>query len=144
MYLIYAEAILGDNASTNDSEALRYYNAVRNRAKLSSKTAITYDDIAYERRYEFAMEGDYWYQLVRLYYFNPTKAKTIINKQDKGAYRVAIKKGTGTGASNPRVFEFTFTPTYYAVNDNSFYLPYPEVELAKAPNLRKPPVPFKF
>lgn len=144
VYLIYAEAILGDNTSTSDSEALRYYNAVRNRAKLSSKTSITYDDIAHERRYEFAMEGDYWYQLVRLYYFNPTKAKTIINKQDKGAYRVAIKKGTGTSTSNPRVFEFTFTPTYYAVNDNSFYLPYPEVELAKAPNLRKPPVPFKF
>ena len=32
VYLIYAEAILGNSSSTSDAEALKYYNAVRQRA----------------------------------------------------------------------------------------------------------------
>ncbi len=139
VYLIYAEAILGDNASTTDAEALKYFNMVRTRAKMPNLSSLTFDDIFKEKRVELAMEGNYWYELVRLYYFNPTKAKSIINNQDKGAYSVAVVQGT-----NPRVFKFTYNPAYYTVNDTSFWLPYPEAELAKAPNLRKPPVPYVF
>lgn len=139
VYLIYAEAILGDNASTRDAEALKYFNLVRTRAKMPALSEITFDDIFKEKRVELAMEGNYWYELVRLYYFNPNKAKDLINKQDKGAYSVSVAAG-----SSPRKFEFTFTPAYYAVTDQTFWLPYPEAELAKAPNLRKAPVPYKF
>lgn len=144
VYLNYAESILGDKASTSEPEALKYFNMVRTRAGMPALSVITFDDIFKERRVEFAMEGNYWYELVRLYYFNPAKAKEIINGQDKGSYTVAIKPGTGTSASNPRQFVFTFTPVYYKVDDSTFWLPYPESELAKAPNLRKPPVPYKF
>lgn len=144
LYLIYAEAILGDNASTSDAEALKYFNAVRTRAKMPTKTAITFDDIFKEKRVECAMEGNYWYELVRLYYFNPTKAKAIISAQDKGSYTVAIEAGTGTSASNPRKFKITYSNQTYKVDDSTFWIPYPESEMAKAPNLRKTPVDYKF
>src|SRR5688572_3303559 len=38
MYLIYAEATLGNNASTTDATALQYYNAVHTRAGLAPRT----------------------------------------------------------------------------------------------------------
>lgn len=144
VYFIYAEAILGNNASTTDPEALKYFNAVRNRAGLPSVTSINIDKILHERRYEFAVEGDAWYDIVRLYYYNPTKAKAIINAQQKGEYKIDIKPGT---YANGRIREFTTTilvPRTYTVNDATMFLPYPDTELAMAPNLRKPPVPYKF
>ena len=35
MYLIYAEAVLGNNASTTDATALEYFNKVHTRAGLA-------------------------------------------------------------------------------------------------------------
>ena len=85
VYLIYAEAILGNNASTSDAEAVKYYNAVRTRAKMPTQTSITFDDIFQEKRIETVFEGIYWYELMRLYYFNPAKAKQslIIRTKDR-------------------------------------------------------------
>jgi hypothetical protein len=154
VYLIYAEAVLGNNASTSDAEALKYYNAIRTRAGLPAVTSFTFDNLLHERRYEFAVEGDAWYDLVRLYYYNPTKALAYINAQNKnkGDYTVRIKAGTGT-ASKPRVFIFTKgnrdnpginTRDIAPVTDANMFLPYPDTELSIAPNLRKPPVPYKF
>ena len=53
MYLIYADAILGNNATTSDAQALKYYNAVRTRASIAPKTSITYADIFQEKKIEF-------------------------------------------------------------------------------------------
>ncbi|WP_026995040.1 RagB/SusD family nutrient uptake outer membrane protein [Flectobacillus major] len=144
VYLIYAEAILGNNTSTADPEALKYFNAVRNRAGLPSVTSFNIDKLLHERRYEFAVEGDAWYDIIRLYYYNPTKAKAMINAQQKGDYKLEIKPGTY--AFN-RIREFTITivnPRTYTVSDATMFLPYPDTEMAMAPNLRKPPVPYKF
>ncbi|MES2520389.1 MAG: RagB/SusD family nutrient uptake outer membrane protein [Bacteroidota bacterium] len=144
VYLIYAEAILGNNASTTDPEALKYYNAIRTRATLAPVTSFTLDDLLHERRYEFAVEGDAWYDLVRLYYYKPQKVTDIIAKQIRGTYTIRIKPGTGT-ATKKR--EFTFinrtTDTFKLVS-TAFYLPIPDTETAQAPNLLKPPVPYKF
>ena len=52
--LIYAEAVLGTNASTDNTDALKAFNKVRSRAGLSAKTSITTDDVLKERRVEFA------------------------------------------------------------------------------------------
>src|SRR5688572_17237436 len=57
VYLIYAEAILGNNGSTADGEALKYFNKVRTRAGVDPVTTINIDDILKERRIEFAFEG---------------------------------------------------------------------------------------
>jgi len=79
--LIYAEAVLGTNASTADAQALAAFNKVRARAGLAPKTTITKDDILHERRVEFAFEGDYWFDIQRQ---GATKAKQIIEAQNRG------------------------------------------------------------
>jgi hypothetical protein len=144
VYLIYAEAILGNNTSTSDPEALKYYNVIRKRATLPEVTSFTIDDMLRERRYEFAVEGDAWYNLVRLYYYNPQKVIDIIAKQIRGTYTIRIKPGTGTPAKKR---EFTFinrTTNTFKLVSTAFYLPIPDTETAQAPNLLKPPVPYKF
>lgn len=140
VYLIYAESILGDAPSTSDAEALKYYNAVRKRAGMPEKTSITFDDIFLEKRIETVFEGIYWYELMRLYYFNPAKAMAIINNQEKGAYTLTYNPGT----NNPRTWTLTVDSKKYEVSEHTIYLPLPEAELVKAPNLSKPPVDFDF
>ncbi|HEY9261708.1 RagB/SusD family nutrient uptake outer membrane protein, partial [Chitinophaga sp.] len=140
VYLIYAEAILGNAASTADGEALKYFNAVRKRAGVGNKAVITWDDIYKERRLELAMEGQAWYDLLRLYAYNPTKAIDLVNAQDKGSYRIV--PNTETNATSWTVT--SDTKAYYPVTTSNFLLPYPAAELTAAPNLRKPPVPYSY
>ena len=45
VYLMYAEAILGNDESTTDADALFYFNEVRKRAKVDELASITWDDI---------------------------------------------------------------------------------------------------
>lgn len=140
LYLIYAEAIMGNAASTSDAEALKYYNAVRTRAGLGTKTTINFDDIYQEKRIETALEGGAWYEILRLYYFNPAKAKAIVGAQDKGNYTITYNAGT----TNPRTWTAVFTPAYFNFTDQTVYLPLPESELTAAPGLAGDPVPFDF
>ena len=140
VYLIYAEAILGNGASTTDAEALKYFNAVRTRAGLSTMSSIGFDDIFMEKRIETAMEGVCWGEYVRVYYFNPAKAKAMIAAQDKGEYAMTYQAGT----TNPRQWAVTYTPTYWPVTDQTIYLPFPESEMVKSPGLAKPPAAFDF
>jgi hypothetical protein len=139
VYLIYAEAIMGNSASTSDAEALKYFNAVRNRAGLSSATSITFDDIFREKRVETAMEGNAWYDIMRWYYFSPAKAKAYTAAQDKGNYTINANAG-----SNPRTWTVVYTPQYFGVTDQTIYLPIPEAEMIAAPTLANAPVPFDF
>ncbi|SHN36633.1 RagB/SusD family nutrient uptake outer membrane protein [Chitinophaga sp. CF418] len=140
IYLIYAEAILGNSPSTGDSKALQYFNAVRTRAGVPTKTSITWDDIYVERRLELAMEGQAWYDIVRLHYYDPAKAITMLNNQNRGTYRIVAN-----AATNATSWTVTSdTPAFYPVTESNFQLPYPAAEMTAAPNLRKPPVPYKF
>ena len=150
MYLIYAEATLGNSASTTDAKALEYFNKIHMRAglpeyKLSSTGAVlplTADVIFKERIVEFAMEGMAWYDLVSLHYYNKAKAYSILNSQDRGLF-----------FTKPDLFPdpnyWTFTKTVWArtdrkinANDGNFLLPIPTTELSQAPNLRKPAVDY--
>jgi hypothetical protein len=140
VYLIYAEAVLGNQASTTDALALQYFNAVRARAGLGAKSSINYDDIFNERFLEFAMEGQAWYDFVRLHYYNPAKALDMLSKQDRGSYRVY--PNALTNATSWKVV--SATPAFYPVTEANFYIPYPSTELTVAPNLNKPPVPYNF
>jgi len=140
VYLLYAEALMGNAATTTNAEALKYFNAVRTRAGLDAKTSISADELFYERRLELAMEGQAWYDIVRLHYYNPTKALSILSQQDRGTYRVV--PNTATNATSWTVT--SDTPAMYPVTESNFYLPYPAAELTAAPNLRKPPVPYQF
>ena len=144
VYLVYAEAILGNGNSTSDPEALEYFNRVRERANVPAKASITWDDIFNERHLEFAMEGQMWYDYVRLHYFNPQKAYTLLSTQDRGFIRI-----TPNQIPNPTSWTIIADPSYsgdrnFTVNAGNFLLPLPEVEVSRAPNLRKDPVPYEF
>lgn len=143
MYLIYAEAELGNNASTTDQTAVDYFNKVHMRSGLPEyELPLTFDAIFKERILEFAMEGMAWYDLVSLHYYNPTKAYSILNEQDRGLLFVS-----------PDVFpnptEWTITKTAWSTterkinaNSGNFLLPIPTAELSQAPNLLKPAVDY--
>jgi hypothetical protein len=140
VYLIYAEAILGNSASTTDAEALAYFNAVRTRAGVPAKKSITWEDIHNERLLELAMEGHAWYEYTRLHYYNPQKAYDLLKAQDRGSYRIYPNQKENATAWTIE----SETPAFYNIDQNSFHVPYPAIELSRAPNLRKPPVPYQF
>jgi hypothetical protein len=149
LYLIYAEATIGNNPSTSDALAIEYFNKVHTRAGLAPYVVagpngsgpLTLDVVYSERFKEFAMEGMSWYDLVTLHYWNPQKAYSILNSQDRGLFFTQPN-------SMPNPTEWTFTKTAWYTertinaNDGNFRLPIPNVELSQAPNLLKPPVDY--
>ncbi len=86
VYLVYAEAILGNNATTTDGDALMYFNKVRTRAGVDPAPMLSADTILRERRVELAFEGQYWTDLVRLSYYQPDKAVNILNNQKRHTF----------------------------------------------------------
>ena len=143
VYLVYAEAVLGDNTSTNDAKALEYFNKVHMRSGLPEyNEPLTFDAIQKERFIEFAMEGMGWYDLVSLHYYNPDKAYAILNAQDRGLFFTQPDE-------MPNPTSWTFTKTSWATTDRTinansgnFLLPIPDAELSQAPNLQKPAVDY--
>ncbi len=152
MYLIYAEATIGNNSSTTDATALQYYNAVRTRSGLPPRTLVdpvtaaatplTWDHIFKERVLEFAMESMIWYDLVQLHYYNPQKAYDILNSQDRGLFNIRTDV-------YPNPTQWTFKKTVWATserkinaNAGNFRLPIPSAEISLAPNLNKPAVDY--
>jgi hypothetical protein len=121
--LTYAEAVLGNNATTTDAGALFQFNRVRRRAKLLEKTSLTLTDIMHERRVEFAFEGQYWFDLLRL---PQAQAISIISNQERGR-----KSNTGV------ITSFKVTPT--AAN---FLLPIPQSDIDNNPKLAETPVAY--
>ena len=119
VYLNYAEATLGNNASTSDATALAYFNALRTRANIPTKNSISYEDIRHEFRVETAFEGIYWYFLVRRGYYQQQEVVNYINNQ----YR------------NASYYESS-THTYKL--SESYTLPGPSVSVATAANLTLP------
>jgi len=151
LYLIYAEATIGNSTSTTDATAVSFFNKVHMRAGLpewlvtggpNPNGPLTLDAVLNERFKEFAMEGMTWYDLVSLHYWNPQKALNIINNQDRGLYYVVPDR-------MPDPTEWTLTKTsWYAdrmpvANEGNFVMPIPAPELSQAPNLNAPPVEYK-
>ncbi|EDM38076.1 putative outer membrane protein [Pedobacter sp. BAL39] len=155
VYLILAEAIVGNAASSTDPQALAAINKIRNRAGLGNLVEIRRgyftpnntpgkpgnapaqfyrDDILEERRREFAFEFDYWFDLCRLDGFNVAahpKAIAIINQQDRGT-------GDNSTPSN------SYGNGYLTMTNAKFLFPYPATEVAANPKLNQAPVPYVF
>ncbi len=82
VYLNYTEAAMGNSASTSDTE---YFNRVRERAGMPRLGTVTYSDLIYERRIEFAFEGLFWYDLLRRSYYQQSEVVNYLNHQDRNA-----------------------------------------------------------
>lgn len=85
VYLNYAEAVLGNNATTTDATALKYFNELRTRAGVPTKNSLSFEDIRHEFRLETAFEGLYWYFIVRRGYYQQQEMVNYINNQYRNA-----------------------------------------------------------
>jgi starch-binding outer membrane protein, SusD/RagB family len=121
--LTYAEAILGANTSTTDPTALLEFNRVRKRAGLPGKTSLTIMDILHERRVEFAFEGQYWYDLLRL-----PQATTL---------GILANQERGTMNSTGVISSFKISPTAA-----DLVMPIPQADIDNDPKLSQAPVNY--
>ncbi len=143
VYLNYAEAVLGNNASTSDADALMYVNELRDRAGLAAKSSLTFEDILHERRIELALEGQFWYDLVRWSYYEQQEVINYIDNQQ----RAVTIPFTYNAATNTVTIDETVDSTTRPVGDvdaSIFFLPYPESEIVQNPLLREEAVPYEF
>jgi starch-binding outer membrane protein, SusD/RagB family len=125
--LIYAEATLGNSASTSDASALAAFNRVHNRGGNFNNvavTSITKALILKERRAEFAFEGDWWFDVQRQGF---AAAQQIINAQERGTFN-------GDGTVNHAAATLT--------NANQLFLPIPQSETVSDPKLNQPAVAY--
>ncbi|WP_424494240.1 RagB/SusD family nutrient uptake outer membrane protein [Salinimicrobium sp. GXAS 041] len=124
--LIKAEAAIRGGGSVE--EGLQALNKVRERAGLEPLDTYTWDDVFQERRIELALEGEFWYDVVRQ---GPDFAIPFLAAQEKGTYDNSTTPAT--------VASEMFTPT---VDDLLF--PYPSNETQNNPALLEDPVPYDF
>lgn len=147
VYLIYAEAKIGNAGSTSDASAIDAYYQVWHRARptlFDKPSSITLDDVLKERRLELALEGDYWFDLVRMSYYNVEKAMNIIKNQKRNAYngladlyKAYYNKGNGNGpwdVDESKMFYDTSTPKPN-VTTSIFQLPFPQGDVVYNPHL---------
>ncbi|MFB9841285.1 RagB/SusD family nutrient uptake outer membrane protein [Mucilaginibacter ginsenosidivorans] len=135
VYLVYAEAILGNSATTTDGDALTYFNKVRARAGVDPAPMLSADTILRERRVELAFEGQYWIDLVRLSYYQADKAVNLLNTQKRYTFTYDPKTRIAKRDTT------TAVPTLPATI-SSFTLPIPAAEVTTDPKLAQPPVPY--
>jgi hypothetical protein len=140
VYLVYAEASLGNSASLTSGEGWHYFHLVRNRAGMDTIQSITFEDIMYERRIELAMEYQYWYDLVSWYYFKPDYILDYINNQERGTTYTCPKNPDGS--LNVHITERLPQPVVATAED--MYFPYPESEIVQNPYFNEDPVPYNF
>ena len=144
VYLIYVEAILGNNSSTSDGRALQYFNAIRSRAGVPVVSTITTSTLMNERRVELAFEGQYWFDLVRLSYYKPQAAIDTLNHQTQLQPKQTVVDRSqftydpGTGIAKPGASGLIITPATIS----TFTLPIPANDQTADPKLLQTPVAY--
>ena len=155
VYLTYAEACLGNDATLSSGPGLTYFNKVRERAKVPTKTSITIDDIIRERRVEFCMEYCNWYDMVSWFCWQPEKMLEYFNNQYRGyTCDVVSKDAQGylhfgkydtDGVTLLEGPENWTAPSFeIIIREDDIFLPYPESDVIQNPLLNEEPVPYEF
>jgi hypothetical protein len=146
VYLIYAEAMIGTGTSTSDASAIDAFYAVRHRAisTYNRPSSITWDDVWKERRLELAMEGDRWYDYVRISYTRPQFCISELTSQKRNAYAGLddlYKTYFNTGKW--KVTSSNYYDTTVAapnITESSFTLPFPTEDVVFNPHLLEDPI----
>ncbi len=135
VYLIYTEAVLGASSSTNDAKALQYFNNIRERAGLATKTDVTFNDILQERRMEFGMESMYWFDVKRAYYRDPAATLAMLNAQQREF--TYYRDNSPTAADENTVEGYILQPpaSPISVTAARMALPIPAAEVVANPKL---------
>lgn len=141
VYLLFAEATLGLDASTADPEALTYFNRVRVRAGIDPVETISLAEIWDERRVELAMEGQFWFDMVRRAYWDEEFVINYMNSQNRSRYFYYLSNSASNGFAWR---DQTDGQVSNVATPARLLLPYPATELVINPLLREEPIPFDF
>ena len=138
VYLNYAEAVMGNNASISDKgtaeeqQAVSLLNDLRTRAKVAKKSTFAYEDMRHEFRCELAFEGLYWYYLVRRAYYQQQEVLNYVNNQNRNASYYEASTHT-----------YELSDSYVApgsgvdiADESNLKLPMADVDQTKNPNLK--------
>ena len=116
--LTHSEAVLGNGNQTSSPTALDAFNQVRMRAGMPTVALLTKEDLFKERRIEFALEGQYFFDLQR----RGAEGKAELDAQDRGGY-----DSDGNQYSN--ILPSPVEP---------FKFPFPSNILVRTPTLQEP------
>ncbi|MCR5245179.1 MAG: RagB/SusD family nutrient uptake outer membrane protein [Bacteroidales bacterium] len=128
VYLIYAEAVL----NTNNADALKYVNLVRERAGAAPLQSVSFEDVWKERRLELACEGDRWYDYVRRSYYDMDACIAELKAQKRSywdnldpVYKAYYEDGSWDAS------EVVYNTQYDNPNvtASSFTLPFPTMDV---------------
>lgn len=135
VYMVYAEAALGGQASTSDPTALQHFNAIRTRANLPHKSSLTFMDILKERRIEFALEGINWFDIKRFYYRDPAGALAYLNAMERET--TYYRDNSPNAADENSISGYILNPPTNPITINAFnmWLPVPAAEVVANPLL---------
>lgn len=149
IYLVYAEAVIGNNGSTTDASAIDAFYAVRHRAVTSYErpASISFTDVWKERRLELAMEGDRWYDFVRRSYYDMNGVIAELKAQHRNPWyspdvphKAWYESGYKTWTVDPEVTRYDTDTPAPNVTASSFTLPLPSQDVVFNGNLMKDPV----
>lgn len=146
VYLTYVEAAIGSGESTAEGKAIGYFNTIRQRAGLSPVASVSFMQLLKERRTEFAMESQYWLDIKRFYYRNPSAAVSYLNAQQRAYYYERVP-GPNPPDENTMAGYVLVPPTSpVTVFESNMILPVPAAEVSYNPLLGpgKPAVDYVF
>ena len=144
VYLIYAEAMIGNNTSTTDASAIDAFYKVHSRAVRSAArpTSISWEDVWKERRLELALEGDRWYDFVRRSYYDMAGSIAELKAQKRDVYfglNTLYENYYKSGTWNVNPVDMRYNPNAQAPNvtEQIFTLPFPSQDVVFNGNLQK-------
>lgn len=147
VYLIYAEAKMGTAKTTTDADAIDAFYTVRHRANTTYErpSSITWEDVWKERRLELAMEGDRWFDYVRVSYYNSQFCINELTSQKRNYFNGLndLYKGyseTGSWSVDTASMSYDTTTSAPNVTVSSFTLPFPTEDVVFNPHLMEDPV----
>lgn len=147
VYLIYAEAKMGTAKTTTDADAIDAFYTVRHRANATYErpSSITWEDVWKERRLELAMEGDRWFDYVRVSYYNSQFCINELTSQKRNYFNGLndLYKGyseTGSWSVDTASMSYDTTTSAPNVTVSSFTLPFPTEDVVFNPHLMEDPV----
>jgi starch-binding outer membrane protein, SusD/RagB family len=128
--LTYAEAKIGLNTSTSDANAVASFNKIRTRAGLPGKASIAFTDVLHERRMEFAIEFQYWFDLLRYHNLDPAGAIAHLGTQNRKGFIYFYD-------AKEFILALSVSPA-----EKDFLFPIPANDASANPKLLEEPVPY--
>lgn len=154
VYLTYVEAVMGTNDATSDATAMKYFNMVRQRAKVTELNSVSYIELLKERRRELAFESQTWFDTQRLRYRSGDQAALdwVNNGHTTGWNRCAQYMNAvvidPTNENKDDSYKIVDSTADYALYDHinltasSFICPIPAAASSSSPSLSGAPVDY--